>query len=126
MIKIIGIETPTSGKLTKDRKNITKLDASKRGMGIVFQNYALFPHMNIWENIAYGLRVEKLPQEEIIERMKVLKESIDSYEGGIVKVSSTAHPGVKLTISNAVYYVKNEISYCRFVKSEGDVKVESY
>lgn len=65
-------------------------------------------------------------EEEIVERMKVLKESIDNYEGGIVKVSSTAHPGVKLTISNAVYYVKNETSYCRFVKSEGDVKMEAY
>lgn len=65
-------------------------------------------------------------EEEIVERMKVLKESIDNYEGGIVKVSSVAHPGVKLTISNAVYYVKNEISYCRFIKSEGDVKIESY
>ena len=65
-------------------------------------------------------------EEEIVERMRVLKESIDNYEGGVVKVSSVAHPGVKLTISNAVYYVKNEISYCRFVKSEGDVKIESY
>lgn len=65
-------------------------------------------------------------EEEITERMKVLKETIDSYEGGMVKVSSTAHPGVKLTISNAVYYLKTEISYCRFVKSQGDVKIETY
>ena len=65
-------------------------------------------------------------EEEIVERMKVLKETMDSYEGGIVKVSSTAHPGVKLTISNAVYYVKTETSYSRFVKSQGDVKVDSY
>lgn len=65
-------------------------------------------------------------EEEITERMKVLKESIDSYEGGCVKVSSVAHPGVKLTISNAVYYVKTETSYCRFVKAQGDVKIESY
>lgn len=64
--------------------------------------------------------------EEITERRKVLKETIDSYEGGCVKVSSTAHPGVKLTISNAVFYVKTETSYCRFVKSQGDVKMESY
>lgn len=70
-------------------------------------------------------RLEKY-EEELIERMKVLKETIDSYEGGIVKVSSTAHPGVKLTISNAVYYVKNETSYCRFAKVQGDVKMESY
>ena len=65
-------------------------------------------------------------EEEITERLKVLKESIDSYEGGMVKVSSVAHPGVKLTISNAVYYVKTETSYCRFVKSQGDVKIEGY
>jgi len=65
-------------------------------------------------------------EEEITERMKVLKETIDSYEGGCVKVSSVAHPGVKLTISNAVYYVKTETSYCRFVKAQGDVKIESY
>lgn len=64
--------------------------------------------------------------EEITERMNVLKESIDSYEGGIVRVINTAHPGVKLTISNAVYYIKSEISYCRFVKSQGDVKIETY
>ncbi len=65
-------------------------------------------------------------EEEITVRMKVLKESIDSYEGGCVKVGSTAHPGVKLTISNAVYYVKTETAFCRFVKSQGDVKIESY
>lgn len=64
--------------------------------------------------------------EEIVERLKVLKETIDSYEGGMVKVSSVAHPGVKLTISNAIYYVKTETSYCRFVKSQGDVKIDSY
>lgn len=65
-------------------------------------------------------------EEEIVERMKVLKETMDSYEGGIVKVSSIAHPGVKLTISNAVYYVKTDTSYCRFVKADGDVKIEGY
>lgn len=65
-------------------------------------------------------------EEEIVERMRVLKETIDNYEGGIVKVHSTVYSGVKLTISNAVYYVKSDISFCRFVKSQGDVKVESY
>lgn len=65
-------------------------------------------------------------EEEITERMKVLKETIESYEGGIVKVHSTVYSGVKLTISNAVYYVKSDISFCRFTKSQGDVKIESY
>lgn len=65
-------------------------------------------------------------EEEIVERMKVLKDTIDNYEGGIVKAYSTIHPGVKLTISNAVYYVKSETSYCRFIKEQGDVKMDSY
>ena len=65
-------------------------------------------------------------EEEITERMKVLKESIDSYEGGFVRANSTVFSGTKLTISNAVYYVKSDISYCRFSKSQGDVKVETY
>lgn len=65
-------------------------------------------------------------ETEIVERMRVLKETIESYEGGCVKVHSTVYSGVKLTISNAVYYVKSEISFCRFTKSQGDVKVESY
>lgn len=64
--------------------------------------------------------------EENAERIRVLKEMIESYEGGCVKVSSTAHPGVKLTISNAVYYVKSDITYCRFVKQQGDVKLTNY
>lgn len=63
---------------------------------------------------------------EIAERLKTLKDTIDSYEGGCVKVSSTIHPGVKLTISNAVYYVKTEASYCRFIKEAGDVKLTGY
>ena len=63
---------------------------------------------------------------EIVERMKVLKETIDNYEGGCVKVHSTVYSGVRLTISNAVYHVKSDISFCRFTKSQGDVKVESY
>jgi len=65
-------------------------------------------------------------EEEITERLKVLKDTIDNYEGGMVKAYSTVHPGVKLIISNAVYYVKSETSYCRFIKEHGDVKMDSY
>lgn len=65
-------------------------------------------------------------EAEIAGRLKTLKETIDNYEGGCVKVSSTIHPGVKLIISNAVYYVKSEASYCRFIKEAGDVKLTGY
>lgn len=52
---LIGIEKPSSGSILKNNKNITKYDISKRGMGIVFQNYALFPNMTVLENVSYAL-----------------------------------------------------------------------
>ena len=65
-------------------------------------------------------------EEEITERMKYLKESIDNYEGGCVRVHNTVYSGTKLTISNAAYYVKSDVSFARFSKAQGDVKIESY
>ena len=53
---LIGIEKPSSGSILKNNKNITKYDISKRGMGIVFQNYALFPNMTVLENVSYALK----------------------------------------------------------------------
>lgn len=64
--------------------------------------------------------------EEIKERMIILKETIDSYVGGSVKAHGTVYAGCKIIISNAVYYVKQELSYCCFKKEEGEVKVGSY
>ena len=55
---LIGIETPTSGKIKKNEKNITKWHSSTRGMGIVFQNYALFPNMSVLENVMYALNIK--------------------------------------------------------------------
>ncbi len=65
-------------------------------------------------------------EEEIVNRMQVLKESIDNYEGGCVRVNNVVYSGTKITISNAVYHVKSDISYAHFSKSSGDVKIESY
>ena len=82
---IIGIETPTSGKITKDRKNITKLDASKRGMGIVFQDYALFPNMTVLENVMYALKLKlkdkKKAKEESLKMIEMvnMQEHINKY-----------------------------------------------
>ena len=65
---ISGFEYPTSGNVFIGDRDVAKVPPNKRGISMVFQSYALFPHMNIWENIAYGLRVAKLSQEEIIQR----------------------------------------------------------
>lgn len=56
---LIGLLKPTSGKVFKDNEDITDLHASKRGMGIVFQNYALFENMTVLQNVEYALRIRK-------------------------------------------------------------------
>lgn len=54
---IAGFETPTSGQIIMDGVDITHVPANERGLGFVFQNYALFPHMKIFDNVAYGLKI---------------------------------------------------------------------
>ncbi len=54
---VAGFETPTAGAILVDGEDITAVPANERNMGFVFQNYALFPHMTIFENVAYGLRI---------------------------------------------------------------------
>jgi putative spermidine/putrescine transport system ATP-binding protein len=62
---ISGTITATSGRIWIDGRDVTDLPASARGLGMVFQNYALFPHMTVAENIAFPLRVRRLPEAEI-------------------------------------------------------------
>ncbi|WP_066900167.1 ABC transporter ATP-binding protein [Streptobacillus notomytis] len=71
---IAGFETPSSGHITINNRDIAYLTPDKRGISMVFQNYALFPHMNVYDNIAYGLKIQKRPKEEIKQRVdKILK-----------------------------------------------------
>ena len=71
---LIGIETPTKGKIIKKGVDITKLDPSKREMGMVFQNYALFPNMTVLKNVMYALSVKYKDKEKAKkESIKILK-----------------------------------------------------
>ena len=56
---LIGLEHPDSGSIKKDGKEISKLAPNERGMGIIFQNYALFPNMTVLDNVAYALKLKK-------------------------------------------------------------------
>jgi len=66
---IAGLERPTEGQILIDDEDVSRLPAYLRDITMVFQSYALFPHMNVFENVAYGLRVAKRPKEEIARRV---------------------------------------------------------
>jgi iron(III) transport system ATP-binding protein len=67
---IAGLESPSSGTILVDDVDITLYPPQKRNIGIVFQNYALFPHMSVFENVAYGLEVKKMPRNEIVAKVQ--------------------------------------------------------
>lgn len=73
---IAGLEKPDSGGIEFDGNDITNLPAERRGFGMVFQNYALFPHLNVSENVAFGLRARHRPNPEIRERVKSALELV--------------------------------------------------
>jgi len=70
---IAGLETPNAGDIFIDGKRVNDIPASKRGIGFVFQSYALFRYMTVYDNVAFGLELQKVPKAEIKERvMKLL------------------------------------------------------
>jgi sulfate transport system ATP-binding protein len=71
---IAGLETPSFGDIYIDGKRVNDIPASKRGIGFVFQNYALFRHMTVYDNIAFGLKLQKVPRDEIRKRVTELLE----------------------------------------------------
>jgi len=66
---LVGIEQPTSGKIFKYNEDVTDKTPFQRNIGIVFQNYALFPNMTVYDNIAYALSARRLPRNEIKSRV---------------------------------------------------------
>ena len=66
---IAGFETPSAGTLTLDGEDMLELTPDKRPMAMVFQSYALFPHMSVFDNVAYGLRLQKLPKKRVEEEV---------------------------------------------------------
>ncbi len=77
---IAGFEYPDMGDIIYDGKIINNDIPQKRNFGIVFQSYALFPHMKVKDNIAFGLKMHKYPREEIDKRIKTLLEIVGLYE----------------------------------------------
>ena len=67
---LAGLEEVTDGNIILDGEDITKKEPKDRNIGMVFQQYSLFPNMTVEKNLAFGLKLKKLPQEEINERIK--------------------------------------------------------
>ncbi|MHB1168645.1 MAG: ABC transporter ATP-binding protein [Longimicrobiales bacterium] len=74
---IAGFEQPTSGRVSVDGRDVTRLPPQKRGIGMVFQNYALFPHLDVADNVAFGLRTRGMRKAEAAERVEAMLRRVE-------------------------------------------------
>src|SRR5438477_678420 len=79
---VAGFETPSEGIILLDGEDITYRAASKRPMGMVFQSYALFPHMTAEQNIAFGMTIKRLPKDVVKKRCRELLELVGLSDKG--------------------------------------------
>lgn len=79
---IAGLESPDEGCVRLNGKDVTALEPNRRNVNTVFQNYALFPHMDVFANIAYGLKLKRIPKKEIAQRVQEMLElvQLSGYE----------------------------------------------
>ncbi|CAH2600367.1 sn-glycerol 3-phosphate ABC transporter ATP binding subunit [Rhodovastum atsumiense] len=73
---VAGLETPTGGRILLDGRDVAGLDPAERDIAMVFQNYALYPHMTVFDNMAYGLRIRGLPRPEIRREVEQAAEML--------------------------------------------------
>lgn len=74
---LVGFLNPTRGEILVDGRNLLEVPVEKRGIGMVFQSYALFPTMTVYENLAFGLKVKKLSKSEIDKKVKEVAKVIE-------------------------------------------------
>ena len=74
---IAGFSTPMDGKFIFDGKDYTQVPLNKRNFGFVFQSYALFPHMTVFDNVAFGLKMRKVPQDQMKKEVMEMLETVD-------------------------------------------------
>jgi sulfate transport system ATP-binding protein len=73
---IAGLEQPDAGEVSLDGEDVTRLPPQSRGVGFVFQHYAAFKHMTVWDNVAFGLTIRRRPRGEITQRVTELLELV--------------------------------------------------
>jgi sulfate/thiosulfate transport system ATP-binding protein len=73
---IAGLEQPDAGEIRLEGEDVTRVPPQERGVGFVFQHYAAFKHMTVWENVAFGLKIRRRPRAEIQERVTELLDLV--------------------------------------------------
>jgi len=102
-----GLETNTGGKIFYGDKDMTTIPPFRRNIGMVFQSFALYPHMNIFENVAYGLRVRKMPEAYVKQKVESIMELVGLKEELKRNPSPTALSGgqqQRVAIARALIY----------------------
>ena len=98
---LVGFITPSKGKMIVDGEDLTNTPIEKRQIGMVFQSYALFPTMSVYENIAFGLKVQKVKKEEIKKRVEELAKVVDLKDEQLLKNVSELSGGQQQRVAIA-------------------------
>ena len=125
---IAGFEIPTSGEILLNGQDISKLPPNKRPINTVFQRYALFPHLNIFDNIAFGLKLKKLPKAEIVKKVKKVLEPLGALDLKMRKEMQIELKGMHDRLGITFIYVTHDqeealtMSDKIVVMSEGEIQ----
>ena len=103
---IAGLENPDSGQVLLEGKDVTNLEPNRRDVNTVFQNYALFPHMSVADNVGYGLKIRKVPKSEIQKKVKEMLALVQ-LEGFEKRKPSELSGGQKQRVAIARALVNN-------------------
>ena len=109
---ITGFVKPFNGSVSVNDKDITQLEIEKRNIGMVFQSYALFPTMTVYENIAFGLVVKKLPKDQIHEKVIEMGRKVDLNDEQLAKKVSQLSGGQQQRVAIARALVTSPSIIC--------------
>ena len=109
---ITGFIEPAAGNVFVNGRDITRVPIEKRNIGIVFQSYALFPSMTVYNNIAFGLKIQKLPHKEIDRKVKDIARKVDLSDEQLAKAVSQLSGGQQQRVAIARALVTDPAIIC--------------
>ncbi|MCQ2453368.1 MAG: ABC transporter ATP-binding protein [Clostridia bacterium] len=109
---ITGFNMPTQGKVIVKGKDITNVPVEKRNIGMVFQNYALFPTMSVYENIAFGLKVQKVNKTDIDKRVREMAKKVELNDTQLMRKVAELSGGQQQRVAIARALVTNPAIIC--------------